>query len=213
MQLQPRKSPSQRRSAMTIEAVLESAARILDDRGMEGFNTNAIAERAGISVGSLYQYFPSKEAVTAALIVRRHQQMAACLQSVLSDTIDADFDAAISRLLGDLIKLHAGSRQLDRTLEAEELRLPAVPGLRELRSEVLDSTRLMLARYVDVEMLGAARLEHATRDVVCIVAALLHVSLHSSAAQDDDLQDRLFRTVRAYLAPLLRERVSRAATP
>ena len=54
----PRKTPRQSRSRDTYDAVLEATARILETKGLEAANTNAIAERAGFSVGSLYQYFP-----------------------------------------------------------------------------------------------------------------------------------------------------------
>jgi AcrR family transcriptional regulator len=68
--LQPRKTPSQKRSAQTVEVILEAAARILEQHGFEGFNTNAIAERAGVSIGSLYQYFPGKDALLGGLMER-----------------------------------------------------------------------------------------------------------------------------------------------
>src|SRR5258706_10071591 len=66
--LRLRKAPSQPRSARMVEAIIEAAARILETRGLAGFNTNAVAERAGVSIGSLYQYFPSKDAILVALM-------------------------------------------------------------------------------------------------------------------------------------------------
>jgi AcrR family transcriptional regulator len=68
--LKPRKTPRQSRSAETVAVILEAAARILERAGFEGFNTNAIAEKAGISIGSLYQYFPNKDALLSGLIER-----------------------------------------------------------------------------------------------------------------------------------------------
>ncbi len=68
--LKPRKTPLQKRSADTVAVILEAAARILELHGFEGFNTNAVAERAGVSIGSLYQYFRSKEALLSGLIER-----------------------------------------------------------------------------------------------------------------------------------------------
>ena len=64
----PRKAPRQARSLATVSAIVEAAARILEERGHEGFSTNAVAERAGVSVGSLYQYFPRKDAIYKRLI-------------------------------------------------------------------------------------------------------------------------------------------------
>ncbi|MCA3366430.1 MAG: helix-turn-helix transcriptional regulator, partial [Roseomonas sp.] len=64
----PRKQPIQDRSRETVGAILEAAARILEAEGLEAANTNAIAARAGVSIGSLYQYFPDKVAIFAELI-------------------------------------------------------------------------------------------------------------------------------------------------
>jgi AcrR family transcriptional regulator len=65
-----RKAPRQRRSAYTVDAILEAAALVLEEDGLEGFNTNAVARRAGASIGTLYQYFPSKDALILALLKR-----------------------------------------------------------------------------------------------------------------------------------------------
>lgn len=62
-----RKVPQQERSRMMVSIIVEAAAQVLERRGENGFNTNAIAERAGISIGSLYQYFPNKHAIVAAM--------------------------------------------------------------------------------------------------------------------------------------------------
>lgn len=66
--LKARKMPGQARSQETVSVVLEAGARILESDGLRGFNTNAIAAKAGVSVGSLYQYFPNKDAIMLALI-------------------------------------------------------------------------------------------------------------------------------------------------
>jgi AcrR family transcriptional regulator len=67
---QPRKQPKQGRSSATVEAILEAAARILEQSGFSGFNTNAVAALAGVSPGSLYQYYPDKEALLRDLVMR-----------------------------------------------------------------------------------------------------------------------------------------------
>jgi AcrR family transcriptional regulator len=69
--LNPRKIPSQVRSGVTVEVILEAAIQVLLANGFEKMSTTRIAERAGVSVGSLYQYFPNKQALLAAM-VRRH---------------------------------------------------------------------------------------------------------------------------------------------
>ena len=65
-----RKAPGQARSKETVDVILEASARILESEGLRGFNTNSIAAKAGVSVGSLYQYFPNKDAILLALIER-----------------------------------------------------------------------------------------------------------------------------------------------
>ncbi|AXV75680.1 TetR family transcriptional regulator [Ralstonia solanacearum] len=67
----PRKIPVQERSRATVDAIIQASTYILTKVGWEGLTTNAIAQRAGVNIGSLYQYFPNKEAVVAEL-QRRH---------------------------------------------------------------------------------------------------------------------------------------------
>ena len=68
--LSPRKEATQRRAQQTVEAILEAAAQVLTERGYAAGTTNHIAERAGVSIGSLYQYFPNKDAILVALVER-----------------------------------------------------------------------------------------------------------------------------------------------
>ena len=62
-----RKLPQQERSRVTVEAILEATARILVEEGYDRANTNRIAERVGISIGSLYQYFLNKESLAGKI--------------------------------------------------------------------------------------------------------------------------------------------------
>jgi len=73
--LKPRKTPAQERAKATVDAILEAAAYILVKDGWEGFTTNRVAERAGVNIASLYQYFPNKEAIAVEL-QRQHVQKA-----------------------------------------------------------------------------------------------------------------------------------------
>lgn len=67
---EPRKRPRQRRSVETVERILDAAARIFDERGYRATTTNHVAEAAGVSIGSLYQYFPNKDALLVSLADR-----------------------------------------------------------------------------------------------------------------------------------------------
>ena len=89
----PRKKPLQSRSRATVQAVLTAAAHILEERGLSGFNTNAVAERAGVSIGSLYQYFPSKDAILLALMEQSMSQF----HEELSEAIDEAPGVSLAR--------------------------------------------------------------------------------------------------------------------
>lgn len=71
--INPRKIPAQARSRVTVDAIIQATTYILTEVGWDGLTTNAIAERAGVNIGSLYQYFPNKEAIIAEL-QRRHAE-------------------------------------------------------------------------------------------------------------------------------------------
>ncbi|TNF27225.1 MAG: TetR/AcrR family transcriptional regulator, partial [Deltaproteobacteria bacterium] len=65
--IQPRKKAQQFRSKETVKAIIQAATYILQDEGVKGFNTNKIAKKAGVSIGSLYQYFPNKDSISSML--------------------------------------------------------------------------------------------------------------------------------------------------
>ncbi len=80
-----RKMPRQARAEATIEAIVEAAAQILQRDGEEALTTARIAERAGVSIGSLYQYFPNRESVLLALIRRERDQIGAEVARTISE--------------------------------------------------------------------------------------------------------------------------------
>jgi AcrR family transcriptional regulator len=65
-----RKAPRQQRARASVDCVLEAAAQVLEACGEDGFNTNAVAERAGVSIGTLYRYFSDKQSILQALALR-----------------------------------------------------------------------------------------------------------------------------------------------
>jgi AcrR family transcriptional regulator len=77
---EPRRSPRQQRAHDTVETILEATARVLVKHGYKGASTNRIAEVAGVSIGTLYQYFPSKEALLSALSRRHSERMSKVFQ-------------------------------------------------------------------------------------------------------------------------------------
>jgi len=74
----PRRRPQQQRSKATVEAILQAATYILIDGGWEALTTNAVAERAGVNISSLYQYFPNKESIVSELRRRHRERVSSC---------------------------------------------------------------------------------------------------------------------------------------
>jgi len=95
----PRKVPTQSRAKVTHGAILQAATQLLATAGIGGFNTNAIAERAGASIGTLYQYFPNKQALLLHLIHRQKQQMFINIANAMRRGRGESLDAAVQQLV------------------------------------------------------------------------------------------------------------------
>ena len=96
--LRPRKSPRQERSADTVQTILAAAARVLERESLAGFNTNRVAAVAGVSVVSLYQYFPNKAALIAALIDRQQTALAEAIEACVAAHEGRSLREALSAL-------------------------------------------------------------------------------------------------------------------
>ncbi|MFT3976883.1 MAG: TetR family transcriptional regulator [Sphingomonas bacterium] len=97
-----RKEPRQARSNLLVEAVLDAAVQVLTKEGASRFTTARVAERAGVSVGSLYQYFPNKAAILFRLQSDEWRRTSALLKSILEDC-DASPTARLHRLVHTFI--------------------------------------------------------------------------------------------------------------
>src|SRR5687767_1375689 len=91
----PRKQPRQARSKAMVDAILDAAARVFVEDGLEAATTNRIAREAGVSVGSLYQYFPSKQAVLVELHRREIERGNDLILDKLSDSSEPDLGKRI----------------------------------------------------------------------------------------------------------------------
>jgi AcrR family transcriptional regulator len=115
----PRREPQQQRARQTVAAVLDAVVRILKRQGIDGVTTNRIAEVAGVSIGSVYQYFPDKRAVFAALHERHREQMAALVERAMLDHAAAPLGALVRALVEALIDAHAIDPELHDLLASE----------------------------------------------------------------------------------------------
>lgn len=102
-----------------VDAILQASARVLVERGYAAMSTNVVAQCAGVSVGSLYQYFPNKESLLVALHARHAQQMAHSIEGILSSPGDSGLRGEIARLVRAAMAAHEVEPQLHRLLENE----------------------------------------------------------------------------------------------
>ncbi len=130
-----------------VDTILDAMSRVLVERGYAKTNTNLVAESAGISVGSLYQYFPNKDALIFALRERHVSRMLALFEDVVAH-IDAagslheDFD----KLVGALVAAHLLEPELNRILE-EEFPAYNLPVSSEIRQRFFDAIRRVLEKH------------------------------------------------------------------
>ncbi|GLQ94410.1 TetR/AcrR family transcriptional regulator [Dyella acidisoli] len=117
----PRKRPRQARSTVTVDAILQAAAYILEKHGWEGFTTNRVAERAGVNIASLYQYFPNKESIVVEL-QRRHIEKArpGDPDTLIALQAKGDLHAVLTTLARASVEEHQAAPALHRVF-AEEL--------------------------------------------------------------------------------------------
>jgi AcrR family transcriptional regulator len=156
----PLRQAKQPRSKATVNAIVEAAARILADDGWQGVNTNAIARRAGVSVGSVYEYFPDKQAILAVIIDRHLAEG----EDMLADAANGlaggmAIDDIVSALVFGFIRLHEDDPRLHRAL-ASEVPISAAQRKRiaALRSKIVTLVADVLSEHVDEAELKATLL-------------------------------------------------------
>jgi AcrR family transcriptional regulator len=143
----PRKLPQQDRSRITVDAILEATTHILTEEGYDKANTNRIAERAGISIGSLYQYFPNKEALMAALMEQHSHEIAALVESKLHDLLDAPLEVAVPELVRAVIAAHAINPRLHQVLNEEIPRSERLQQMQQADERIAELLRAYLMRW------------------------------------------------------------------
>lgn len=120
------RKPVQRRSEATVDTILEAAAQIFRMHGAKGATTNRIAERAGVSIGSLYQYFPNKEALLVALMERHIGGSIEILGDVLQRNANASPRDRVRAAVSCVLDIHMDDPDLHRVIFEECSRPPHV---------------------------------------------------------------------------------------
>lgn len=171
----PRKTATQERSRQTVGVLLEATARILVKDGYDKASTNKIALTAGVSVGSLYQYFPSKEALVAAVIDRHMQEMLELVRKELIEVAIRPIDVAARKLVAAMIDAHRVDPKLHRVLVEQIPRTGRLENIEAMDREAYKLVRAYLEAHRDE--LGVTDLDTAAFVCVKTVEALTHAAV------------------------------------
>jgi AcrR family transcriptional regulator len=193
----PRKRPRQERSQATVEAILDATARVLCSIGYDRASTNRIALAAGVSVGSLYQYFPSKEALVAALAARHMATMTALVRSKLAEVANAPMPVAVRTMIDAMFEAHGVDPRLHKVLIEEVPRIGRLENLRHVERETEGLVAIMLeSRKAE---LRRTNVETMALLLVTVVEAATHAAVLAeleparSRAVADELTDLVLR--------------------
>ena len=177
----PRKYASQQRSRATVDALIEATARILVREGFDKASTNRIAEKAGVSVGSLYQYFPGKEALVAAVIERHNHELMEVVSGARANVAALPLEQAVRKLVAAAIEAHRLDPDLHRVLAEQTPRAGELENVEVFNRENYALFRGYLAAHR--EQIRAVDLELAAFICVTSIEALTHSAVlrHSAS--------------------------------
>ncbi len=189
----PRKRPHQARAKVTVAAILEAAAHVLVARGVAGFNTNAVAERAGVSVGSLYQYFPNKAAVVTEMVRAKRARLLAGLRAAKQAHEGSDLDVVLAGLIQATVCHQRDWPQLGQVLDQAALWVPP-----QAENEALNDAIQQI--LVDVLVAHAVPdAQTAAFDLMNLCRGMVDGALLRDETDDAALVARVMRAASGYL--------------
>lgn len=194
----PRKFPRQARARATVEAIIVATAQLLEKEGFEALTTARVAERAGVSVGSLYQYFPNKRALAAAVVDHHSEKLVAAFDAAwqshetLADTVDAMIQAALIA--------HPHRPELHRALNELAPRVGRAEKTRQISARIARLIENVLARHrhemaPDLDPADAEALIETVLETVSHRA----IQYHPASIPDDKAIVQCRRLILAYL--------------
>jgi AcrR family transcriptional regulator len=195
--LSPRKLPRQPRSAATVEVILEAATRVLSQESLAGFNTNRIAQVAGVSVGSLYQYFPNKSALVAALVARAQSSLTNAVERCIAQSQGKALVDVLAELIEVAIEYQFGNPVFAAALDHEERRLPLDAVLTNAQERMVTAVQSLLEQHRNE--IAAPIHKSAAADCLVIAKALVESEASHSSPDIDGLRMRVLRALQGYL--------------
>ncbi|WP_395394520.1 TetR/AcrR family transcriptional regulator [Novosphingobium sp. BL-8A] len=191
------RSPRQGRAVHKVELMLEAAMRLLDDKGYEAFTTNAVAETAGVSIGTLYQYFPNKEAILDSLADREMAALSERILTVLADKAMVSVRERVGLIVRAVTTAYGDRRRVHRLLMERSL----ARGTHRM-APLLDHLTTLLSSPSGPNAPGSER--KLTRGEAFVITTAFVGVLRAmimrpeSAPSDAEIEDGLVRLVMGY---------------
>jgi len=198
----PRKKPAQKRSRATVDAIVEATARVLVRDGYDSLSTNRVAKEARVSVGSLYQYFPGKEALVAAVMEqyasRMQENIAARLQNAGSA---ATAEEVATEMIRAMLAAQQAEPRLHRALVEQ---VPRIGALRRLHEFSTNYERLVAAWLTEnLERIEVKDVDTAAFVLVSAVEGLVNRAIldRPELVSSGKIEEHILRLVLAYVVP------------
>jgi AcrR family transcriptional regulator len=195
----PRKTPKQQRALSMVNAILDATAQVLVEVGYDYMTTNKVAAKAGISIGSLYQYYPNKEALVAALNTRLGTLELEIIRKKFREIEDHDIGVAVREVIKAMVDLHRLDPPLHRVLVEQVPRLGDLEKINDTNRQILELMRSYLAqKFADGNL---ARLDLVLFVVFNVVETLTHqaVLYRSDLLRTEELTDEICALVELYI--------------
>ncbi len=195
----PRKSPRQQRSVEMVAKILDAASKVLVREGYDHATTNRIAKVAGISVGSLYQYFPNKESLVAALVQRHSEAMWAVYSKNAADLATEPLAVAAAEHIRNDIAAHAVDPKLHKVFVEQVPRVGTLEKVDDIGRKVVGLIRARLDQHKDE--IVPKDLDMATFVVFHVSQALVRAAIVEKPEylEDERLADEITAVVVRYL--------------
>ncbi len=200
----PRKAPSQARAVATVDAILGASARVLVTRGYAALTTNHVAKKAGVSIGTLYEWFPGKEALIAGLVDRHLTRAEALLEARAAELAEEALTIsplALARALAAaMVELHEDDPRLHRALTEEVPHPPETRArIRAIEQRMVDTLAALFAAHPGI---AAGDPALAARMVTGLLESATHRWATDRTGEPiarDVLIEELARMIAAYL--------------
>jgi AcrR family transcriptional regulator len=190
-----RKQPRQARSRATMDVILDAAAHILGDRGWAGLTTNTVAEVAGVSIGSVYQYFPNKLALIEAVRRRHFDDVLATLHAAVDEGTTRA--RRVAALVDGMIAVHSRYPAAHRVLLEES---PRGTDSRDIHDLFETACQTAYQSIVATNVRGATDRPMAAHVLAGALAGAVHEAARQGTLNLPELRTELIHLVTSYLS-------------